>query len=304
MRVQGELYGRVSPDIIGGGHMVRIRAPERSITHTARATVYPDGRVRLLVSDVPIFREPGWEAVGEPRQRRKRGPDEGPSPENLARSARRARQRLYDLAWANPQLRWFCTLTLDADVVGDRYDVGIQGNRLRRWLDNQVRRRGLAYIIVPEYHRDGAIHWHGLFNDALDYVDGGTVIRPEGGRSYRPGTDEERARVIAAGGHVVYNIVQWRFGFSTAVQLYGRRESAVGYVSKYICKAQEGGHGHIGGRWYWHGGQLVEPQSYTYDIPWDDTPDDAYVHTIPQLGARCKIIEYYPDDDIDTCKEG
>lgn len=276
--------------------MVRIRAPESSITHTARATVYPDGRVRLLVSDVPIFREPGWEAA-EPRQRRKRGADEAPSPENLARSARRARQRLYDLAWANPQLRWFVTLTLNADVAGDRYDVGIQSNRFRRWLDNQVRRRGLAYIAVPEYHQDGAIHWHGLFNDALDYVDGGTVIRPEGGRPIKPGSDERRADILSAGGHVVYNVVQWRYGFSTAVQLYGRRESAVGYVAKYITKAQEGGHGHIGGRWYWHGGQLIEPHSYTYDIPWDDTPEDAYVHTIPHIGARCKIFDYYPEEE-------
>lgn len=283
--------------------MVRIRAPEREITHTARATIYPDGRVRLMVSDVPIFREPGWEAV-TPRQRRARDPDGGTSPENLARSARRARQRLFDLAWCNPELRWFTTLTLNADVVGDRYDVGIQSNRLRRWLDNQVRRRGLAYIIVPEYHRDGAIHWHGLFNDALDYRESPTIIRPEGGRPYRPGTDEERASIIDAGGHVVYNIVQWRYGFSTAVQLYGRRESAVGYVAKYVTKAMSGGHGHIGGRWYWHGGQLAEPDVYTYDIPWDEVSEDCHIHIIPHIGARCKIIDFYPGEPAGQILEG
>lgn len=283
--------------------MLQIRAPECSITHTARATVYPDGRVRLMVSDVPIFREPGWEAV-TPRQRRARDPDGRTSLENLARSARRARQRLFDLAWCNPELRWFVTLTLNADIVGDRYDIGVQSNRLRRWLDNQVRRRGLAYIVVPEYHRDGAIHWHGLFNDALAYVDSGTCIRPEGGRPYRPGTDDERASIIDAGGHVVYNVVQWRFGFSTAVQLYGRRESAVGYVAKYVTKAQAGGHGHIGGRWYWHGGQLAEPDVYTYDIPWDDVTDDCHVHIIPHIGARCKIIDFYPGTNAGQILEG
>lgn len=267
---------------------------QAEISHTARATVYPDGRVHLVVADRPIFRQSGWEARERqtPRQRR----DE-PSPDNLARSARRARQRLYDLCWANPQLAWFVTLTLDSERVGDRYDVAAQSKRLTRWLDNAVRRKGLAYVIVPELHADGAIHWHGLLSEGgLQYRDSGTLIRPEGGAPIRPRSADEYSRLIDAGAHRVYNLTDWRYGYSTAVRLYGRREAALGYVAKYITKAQAAGLGHIGGRWYLHGGRLAEPDVYTYDMDYDETPDGAYEHIIPQIGARCKIYDYYPDE--------
>lgn len=273
-------------------------APQRDIQHNARATIYPDGRVRLMVADLPIFREPGWEASGPSPSRRSAMDEEARRADNLARSARRARNRLYDLAWCNPELRWFVTLTLDARVVGDRYDTGAQAKRLRRWLDNQVRRRGLAYIVVPEYHKDGAIHWHGLVNDALELVASPAIIARDGGRPYKPRDGDERARALSDGAHVVYNVMQWRFGFSTAIELYGERRAAVGYVSKYITKAARQGQGCIGGRWYYHGGKLSEPDTYTYDAPYDAVPDTAYIHNIPQIGARCKIYDYYPEDDV------
>ena len=85
---------------------------------------------------------------------------------------------------------------------------------------------------------------------------------------------------------------------------FERRESAVGYVAKYVTKAQSGGHGHIGGRWYWHGGQLAEPDVYTYDIPWDDVTDDCHIHNIPHIGARCKILDFYPGSDAGQILEG
>lgn len=276
--------------------MQLLGAPQRDIQHNARATIYPDGRVKLMISDLPIFREPGWEARASIPSRRAEMDDEARRADNLLRSARRARNRLYDLAWCNPALRWFVTFTLDASVVGDRYDIGVQSKRLRRWLDNQVRRRGLAYIVVPEYHKDGAIHWHGLINDALELVVSPAIIARNGGRPYKPRDGDERARALADGAHIVYNVLQWRYGFSTAIELYGNRRAAVGYVSKYITKAARQGQGCICGRWYYHGGQLQQPESYTYDCPFESAPASAYVHTIPQIGALCKIYDYYPEE--------
>lgn len=273
--------------------VVYMPSSEVDISHTARATVYPDGRVHLVVSDRPIFRQSGWEARERqaPRQRR----DE-PTAESMARAARRARRRLYDLCWCNPQLEWFVTLTLDQSRVGDRYDVAGQGKRLTRWLDNCVRRKGMAYVVVPELHADGAIHWHGLVSTGgLHYSDSGTLIRPEGGAPMRPRSAAEYAELIAAGAHRVYNLTEWRYGYSTAVHIYGSREAALGYISKYITKAQQSGLGHIGGRWYLHGGNLAEPDVYTYDMDYDEAPAGSYEHIIPQLGARCKICDYYPD---------
>ena len=270
--------------------------PESDIMHNTRATVYPDGRVRLMVADLPIFREPGWEEVRPRPPGGKARDDEARRADNINRSARRARNRLYDLAWCNPELRWFVTLTLSADIVGDRYDISAQCGRLRRWLDNQVRRRGLAYIVVPELHQDGAIHWHGLINDALDLVCSPTIIAPDGGRPYRPGSDAERDQAIRAGAHVVYNVAQWRYGWSTAIELYGDRRAAVGYVAKYVAKGTREGRGPIAGRWFYHGGNLASPSVYTYDSSYDSAPADSYVYNIPHLNARCKIFDYYPEE--------
>lgn len=275
---------------------------EGDISHTARATIFPDGRVRLVIADRPIFMESGWEAR-ERRETRQRGAE--PTAESMARAARRARRRLYDLCWANPQLEWFVTLTLDSERVGDRYDVSGQSKRLTRWLDNAVRRKGLAYVVVPELHKDGAIHWHGLLSSGgLQFRDSGTLIRPEGGAPMMPRSAAEYAELIEAGAHRVYNLENWRFGYSTAVRLYGHREAALAYVSKYITKAQASGLGHIGGRWYLHGGQLAEPEVYTYDMAYDEAPDGSYEHIIPQIGARCKICDYYPDRESGEILEG
>ena len=67
----------------------------------------------------------------------------------------------------------------------------------------------------------------------------------------------------------------WKLGFSTAIELYGEYRSAVGYVCKYISKAQE----KIGGRWYYSGGQLDKPSVSLTDIDFDaflsDNNDEA-----------------------------
>ena len=149
------------------------------------------------------------------------------------RAMRRARARVRDIALSNP-FSHFVTLTLAPDQV-DRYDPGAIGKRLRVWLDNQVRRKGLCYVLVPERHKDGAIHYHGFFNDALTYTDSGH-------------RDDK--------GHPIFNIPAWSFGFTTAIPIYGNYPQAVSYVCKYIGKQGE----KIGGRWYLSGGSLQGPE--------------------------------------------
>ena len=84
-----------------------------------------------------------------------------------------------------PQAGKDVTLTLDQTQV-DRYDMAAITRKLNAWLSNQVQRRGLIYVLVPERHKDGAIHFHGFFNDVLDRVDSGTMIPPGGGKPRKP----------------------------------------------------------------------------------------------------------------------
>lgn len=153
------------------------------------------------------------------------------------RGRRRAAKRVFDLIACNPELDLFCTFTLDARRI-DRYDYAVIVRKLNTWLDNHVRRRGLKYIMVAEHHKDGAIHFHALCNRALDMVDSGH-------------TDKN--------GHTVYNLPEWAYGFSTAIECYGEREHCCKYVVKYITK----GHDRVGGRWFYHGGTLNQP-SFEY----------------------------------------
>lgn len=228
---------------------------------------YPDGSAVITVSDRRIFRIPGFEASGDARlagkavsgpadpeteyatlERRAIIGDGGPTPyermrmdANRARARRRAAAAVRDLAFANP-FKYFVTLTFDKTKV-DRWDDAEVMRVTKNWLDNMVRREGLAYVLVPERHKDGAIHFHGFFTDAVRAVESGH-------------TD--------GAGHKVYNLPEWTLGFSTAIELYGTYGSAVGYVCKYVRKQDE----KIGGRWFYSGGKLAKPAVSYPDVEW------------------------------------
>ena len=248
-----------------------------SIQHNCRVKRYPDGSADLVISASAFG---GAEVTREPQRFDGDGPapepfaglpprlaacrrlaaqelayelleraaiqDDGPDDAavqarqraNRERSQRRARVAVHDLGLCN-DWAFFVTLTLDPRRI-DRYDPVEVLRHLNHWLDNHVRRDGLAYVLVPEHHRDGAIHFHGFFNDALPAVDSGHKDK---------------------GGHCVYNLPSWGWGFSTAIRLYGDRRAAVGYCCKYVAKQRE----KIGGRWYYSGGKLRRP-----DVTWTD----------------------------------
>ena len=261
---------------------------------TARVKSFPGGKAEVLVCDRPIFGGSGWEARNPGHVRARRADGEG---HDVARAVRRARAQVRDIARCTP-FRWFVTLTLDARRV-DRYDMKAITRHLNRWLDNQVRRKGLAYVLVPERHKDGAVHFHGFFNDALEAVDSGTISRPGRKSPQRPRSARQRAEWLEAGGHIVYNLPGWSWGFTTAIALYGDYEAAVSYVCKYIGKDMEPGASpngdgqklrpnisKIGGRWYYSGGALGRPEVTYCDLGFRESLEEpgAYRFDLPQAG--------------------
>lgn len=272
-----------------------------SLQHNAQLKVYPDGTATLLAAARPIIREDGWEAQGQGRRPRPeaepaeeaegRGDQDAaqPSPESLARAKRRARAALIDLARSN-DFSWFVTLTLDASRV-DRYDAAQVIRKLNIWLSNQVARRGLCYVLVPEHHKDGAIHFHGLINDALTMEDSGTIKPAEGGRPVKPRSRAAAQRMLDEGGHTVYNIREWSFGFTSAIRLYGDRRAAIGYTAKYIGKEPA----KIGGRWYYSGGCPKRPATWAVDVDWNramDAAGEGGTFTIPDLDCPAARLNF------------
>lgn len=273
----------------------------RSIQHNAQLKVYPDGTATLLAAARPIIREDGWEAQGEgrrPKPEAEQEPEaEGggdqesaqPSPDSLARAKRRARAALVDLARSN-DFSWFVTLTLDGSKI-NRYDEAQVIRKLNTWLSNQVARRGLCYVLVPEHHKDGAIHFHGLLNDGLTMVDSGTIKPAAGGRPVKPRSRAAAQRMLDEGGHTVYNVREWGWGFSSAIRLYGDRRAAIGYTAKYIAKEPA----KIGGRWYYSGGCPRRPASWAVDVDFDKATEAAGeggAFDIGELGCRAARLNY------------
>lgn len=287
------------------------KTPE-ALRHNVRIKTYPDGWKNVLICKTAVFSEPGWVPAGEVRDD---GAWEIPTPDifetgvydnedrvvewehaeaaraaaNLDRSMRRARSQVRDIALCTP-FKYFVTLTLDEGQV-DRYDIVAVTRKLTAWCDNQVRRHGLSYVLVPELHRDGAIHFHGFFNGALEAVDSGTMTQA-GGKPRRPRTEAQRALWASQGEHTVFNLPAWSLGFTTAIELYGDYRKAVSYVCKYIGKSQgpQGGNpGKIGGRWYYSGGDLGRPQVDYTDLLDEDfngmaAMDGAYTFAINAAG--------------------
>lgn len=244
------------------------------LSHNTRIKLYPDGSMDVLVCEKPIFGTAGWEAQHKGRRIRDLsiGAADGPD-----RAMRRARAQVRELALANTALSLFVTLTLDSRRV-DRYDMVEITRKLNAWLDNSVRRRGLAYVLVPERHKDGAIHFHGLFNRALALADSGY-------------TD--------SGGHVIFNLPQWSLGFTTAIELYGEREAAVGYVTKYIGKQGE----KPGGRWYYSGGDLRRPEVTYCDIPLRDAMEQPGAYCFTVGAARAAFCQFRLRGGVDGAKK-
>lgn len=223
--------------------------------------------------------------------------------ENVRRSMRRARVMVRDYALST-DMKWFVTYTLDKTKI-NRYDIHEVTQKLNRWLCHQVQRHGLAYLMVPELHADNAIHLHGLQTDALTAVDSGTVIPSGEDRPRRPSSAQQRAAWLRNGGRIVYNMPQWPYGFTTALQLQGCYEKAVNYVCKYISKGLNDGSGlvpqKIGGRWYYSGGKLGRPgleyQNIDPDLQLEAFGDAAHKVTLDSSldGVEAYVVWISPE---------
>lgn len=214
-----------------------------------KVRIYPDGSYDIVASSTEMFDltpKPPRERkkVDVSRETSKEDKEKAPPKrENIERAMRRARANVRQLALAN-EFTWFVTLTLDGSKI-DRYDPVEVVRKMSQWCDNRVRRKGLKYILVPEHHKDGAIHFHGFFNDALP---------------------AEFSGLHDQNGHEVYNLPDWTLGFTRAVRLYGDYRAAVGYTCKYIGK----GEGKIGGRWYYSGGDLQRPEEREINLSYHE----------------------------------
>ena len=89
--------------------------------------------------------------------------DDTSTGEKLKNNLIRARTTVFQYAMCNPW-DWFATITLDQTKY-DRYDLEKFRKDIAQFIRDMRKKYGshLIYLIIPEQHKDGAWHMHGLF---------------------------------------------------------------------------------------------------------------------------------------------
>jgi hypothetical protein len=189
---------------------------------------YPD-MLRIYIYKTPYsLPEPGY--TRKTPKRKKDGIDD----ESIHRSIRRSKSTIADLVLCN-DFQYFCTFTFNPKKH-DRYDVNHCKFVMSMWLHRQrTHSPNLKYLIVPEFHKDGALHFHALlsnFNGRLK--------------------DSKKRQ----SGRIVYNMTGFRSGFTTAVPIDHNKGAISNYIKKYITKDMPLIHGR---KRYWLSQNLTRP---------------------------------------------
>lgn len=207
-----------------------LRADITEISSNARLKLYPSARVIQVAND-NIFKESGWESTSPSRSYYVPSKGNALNPDRSKKvSMLRAKAAIRDIALCN-RFDYFFTGTLSPEKV-DRYDHKAIYNKVSNFLRNSVHRKGFQYLIVPELHKDGAIHFHGLCN-----IGNMTIVRAHNPKGVPLSTNRNQP---------IYNLEDWRLGWSTCIPIDENYEKTCNYITKYITKDSE----KIFGKWY------------------------------------------------------
>ncbi|MBQ7784186.1 MAG: hypothetical protein IJ368_09470 [Oscillospiraceae bacterium] len=147
-------------------------------------------------------------------------------------NVKRSKDKIYDLVACN-DWDFFFTGTF-GNTKFDPTDAKQAVKPLQKWLNNMVTRYGLKYILVAEYQpKSGRIHFHGFINDVLKTVDSGRRLYMK--KAYDSAFFEKRG-LNADDYPIIFNLPQWKFGFSTAIKTYNGSRGCASYITKYITK--------------------------------------------------------------------
>ena len=167
----------------------------KSIKKKPRKFVFDDGTEEYLTK----MREDAEEAQSE----------------SLRISRSRTIKKIYDIGRSN-YWDWFLTFTFSPAMV-NRYDYVECSQKMSFWLKNMRKNNpDMKYLVVPEQHKDGAWHFHGLFANvnSAEFLSSGKY------------TDK---------GQEIFNVGKYKLGFTEAIKLDGSF-AVVSYLCKYITK--------------------------------------------------------------------
>ena len=213
----------------------------------------------------------GWKVVSmkipfDRGQRKRREYSEGRFDSSIART----RTAVKELAMCNPW-EWFVTLTLSGEKVADRHDLEAYHTKLTDYIQGLNKRREpsrkITYILVPERHKDGAWHMHGLIN----------------------GLDEQDVKVNE---HGYYDWWPYRrnFGWISLGRIKSRM-GVIGYICKYVSKSLAAELHKSDAHMYYRSRGLIEPASFYRGYHDADTGyDGRWSFTKPDIGMKVAYV--------------
>lgn len=174
-----------------------------------------------------------------------------PSDKAIEESLRRTRTTIFDYALSN-KFTHFVTFTFNPKKV-DRYSIEETSNIMKYWLNRQKKHSpDFGYVIVPEFHKDKAIHFHALI------------------KGYTPNL---KCTNVIQNGKRVYNITGFTSGFTNAQELDDDQTKAAAYLTKYITKEMITT---FNKRRYWSSKNLLKPQKHYESL--DSLGLTPYIH--------------------------
>ena len=173
--------------------------------------------------------------------------------ENMKRASSRAKQHIYDIVSCN-EWNYFVTFTFNKNKV-DRYNLKECAKLLTKYLNNlkQRKEKNLKYIVIPEEHKDGAYHFHGLMCTKQKEIF----------------TDSGKKDI---NGRIIYNILSFKYGYTTAIEC-DNSPALAQYLCKYITKQTEERSLDKGMRRYYVSRNCDKPKITTYEKEVEPHPE-------------------------------
>lgn len=157
-------------------------------------------------------------------------------------SIRRSKNAVLDYALSN-KFDYFLTLTFNPDLI-DVTNHDLVKIHFSKWLNKfRYHNPDSKYILVPELHKSGALHFHGLFSNIQSEL--GAAINPHTGKK------------IVQKGRQVYNLKIYDVGYSTVIKKDNSPKTAY-YITKYIKKEMIDNHV-LNRKRYWVSRGLKKP---------------------------------------------
>ncbi len=193
----------------------------------------------------------------------------------------RARSMVLQYALCNPW-EYFFTGTLDREKF-DRYDLDTFQTKLSQFIRDKRKAYSAKFqvLLVPEHHKDGAWHIHGLVHGLP-----GAVLR-----RFAP----PAPRKLIEGGFLNWPDYMRKFGFCSLAPIRDPVATAY-YLSKYVSKDLARREGDLGKHLYFHSRPLKKAEKasdvYFYNTGLDNLCTRDYVFC--KVGMVHDVPWYFP----------